>query len=232
MNTVVAPSPRFIAARWHGGSQTPRAIVMHGTVSPCTPGDAAAVARFFATEDNKTSAHYIVDPSTAVQCVGDHTVAYHCGWNQDSIGVELCDPQTGSPARWEDAAHNAMLARAAKLVAQLCLVYDIRAIRPSIESLKAEGVHGIYGHNDSRLAFGNTTHVDPGSDFPWPTFLHAVKEEITTMSKNRVERAHDAENEALKLLQDALSVGHRGTAVRAHYEAIQKAIAAHPLPAK
>ncbi|HET7388370.1 MAG TPA: hypothetical protein VFJ19_17085, partial [Nocardioidaceae bacterium] len=80
--SVAPPSPPFIAARHHGGHQTPRAIVMHGTVSPCDRGRARSIAAWWHGSGSPvTSAHYIVDPYQIVQCVGDHTVAYHCGYN-------------------------------------------------------------------------------------------------------------------------------------------------------
>ena len=175
------PAPEFVAARWHGGAQTPRAVVMHGTVSPDDAGTAQAIARFFARENNKTSAHYIVDPSTVIQTVGDHTVAYHCGYNQDSIGVELCDEETGPASRWNDANSNAILERAAALVAQLCLAYGIDITHPTVAELKRRGPHGIYSHNDSRLAFGHTTHSDP-IDFPWPRFMRLVRAHANTLT--------------------------------------------------
>lgn len=176
------PSPPFIAARWHGGKQTPKTIVIHGTVSPCRTGQARATAQFFAQRPatGKTSAHYSVDPAEVYQSVGDHVVAYHCGHNQDSIGIELCDPQTGFGARWSDANHKAMLKVAATLVAELCLAYKIPAIRVTPSALKA-GKHGICGHVDMSLAFHQSTHTDPGPDFPWTDFIHDVKSEIARL---------------------------------------------------
>jgi N-acetylmuramoyl-L-alanine amidase CwlA len=172
-----APSPRMIAARWTGGSQTPRLIVMHSTVSPCKPGQAEAVAHFFAGEDNKTSAHYVVDPGTVVQCVGDHTVAYHCGHNQDSIGIELCDmPDQQSQARWNDANHRAMMTVAARLVAQLCLAYNIRPWFVTVPGLKV-GRRGVTTHANMSQAFKQSTHWDPGA---WPRirFMRMVRAEV------------------------------------------------------
>lgn len=168
------PSPPFIAARHHGGSQTPKAIVMHGTVSSDRPGNARSIALWWnGSTSPTTSAHYVVDPSETVQCVGDHTVAYHCGYNTGSIAIELCDEETGPPSRWADTNSTAIIQNAAELVANLCLCYGIEIRRPSVAELHAKGPHGIYGHNDSRLAFGMTTHSDP-IDFPWPHFLSLV----------------------------------------------------------
>lgn len=172
------PSPPFIRARNQGGRQTPKAIVMHGTVSSDNAGTARRIAQWWAGPTSPmSSAHYVVDPKEVIQCVGDHSIAYHVGYNTGSIGVELCDEQKGPASRWNDANSRAILARAARLVAELCLAYNIEPVRPSIADLKRKGPHGIYGHNDSRLAFGRTTHTDP-RDFDWQGFLRLVRAEI------------------------------------------------------
>lgn len=145
-----APTPPMIHARYFGGAQTPGLIVMHSTVTPTKGGAARGVANFFATENQKTSAHYTVDATEIFQCVGDHQVAYHCGYNQNSIGIEMCDmpvlgamdhwlvpksQRTGAqpifhggritPLSWIEPAHRTMLSRTAHLTAQLCLAYGI-----------------------------------------------------------------------------------------------------------
>jgi N-acetylmuramoyl-L-alanine amidase CwlA len=175
--TVAPPNPPFIAARWHGGPQTPRLIVLHSTVGPTKAGSARGVAEFFAHEDNKTSAHYVVDAAERYQCVHDHQVAYHCGHNQDSIGVEMCDyPSATSAKRWDDAQHQRLLVRTARLVARLCIVYDIRPYYVGVLGLKA-GIRGVTTHNNMSLAFRQSTHWDPGV---WPRrqFMREVRAQI------------------------------------------------------
>jgi hypothetical protein len=49
-----------------------------------------------------------------------------------------------------------------------------------VAQLKAQGPHGIYGHNDSRLAFGYTDHTDP-KDFDWPGFMAKVRAEVNRL---------------------------------------------------
>lgn len=165
--TIKPPSPPFIAARWFGGEQTPRRIVLHSTVGPTKTGSAQAIAEYFAREDNKTSAHYVVDETTRFQCVGDHTVAYHCGYNQDSIGVEMCDyPSATSKARWATAEHQRLLTNTAHLVARLCLVYDIRPYFVGATALKL-GIKGVTTHAEMTKAFNRSTHWDPGA---WPRY--------------------------------------------------------------
>lgn len=183
MSEFKPPSPEFIAARYRGGPQKPKAIVLHGTVSSDNAGTARNIALWWNGPNSpKSSAHYVRDPKETIQCVGDHTVAYHCGFNQDSIGYEFCDEQTGPASRWDDADSRAILAGAATDIAKLCLAYGIAPRRPTIADLKAKGPHGIYGHNDSRLAFGNTTHTDP-RDFPWAKFLRMVRREIRRLKR-------------------------------------------------
>jgi hypothetical protein len=203
--TVKPPNPPFIAARHHGGSQVPKAIVLHGTVSPDNPGTARNIANWWhGPTSPETSAHYLRDPKETIQCVGDHTVAYHCGYNTGSIGYEFCDEQVGPATRWQDSDSQAILKGAAKDIARLCLAYDIAAFRPSISDLKAKGPHGIYGHNDSRLAFGNTTHSDP-RDFPWEQFLRMVRTEM------RILTADNEKPESMEITVGTMNVTPRAS---------------------
>ncbi len=177
--TITAPAPRHIPARWHGGHQALSPclrVVIHGTVSPCEPGGSVNVARYFQHAARPASAHYISDPTTTVQPVYDHTIAYHAPPNRDTLGYELCDPQTGPRRRWRDAAHRAMLDRAARDVARLCLAYDVPIRRVTWVGLR-RGKRGICGHAAVSRAWRQTSHTDPGPGFPWRRFIRAVRRE-------------------------------------------------------
>lgn len=181
MSTYAPPSPPLIAARWHGGTQTPKRIVMHSTVSPCEPGAARATAHFFAREENPTSAHYCVDPGEVIQCVPDHVVAYHCGYNQNSIGIEMCEypafvVNRANLARWLTPEHRRMKRRAARLVAELCLAYGIPARFVGVRGLLA-GENGVTTHACMSRAYKRSTHWDPGA---WPRrqFMRQVRRQI------------------------------------------------------
>ncbi|HUR74465.1 MAG TPA: N-acetylmuramoyl-L-alanine amidase [Sporichthya sp.] len=165
---------KFVQAAKHGGSQSKvTRIVIHGTVSPCVEGGARNVARYFQSSSAGGSAHYIVDPGETVACVHENVVAYHAPPNTNTIGVELCDPQKGANTRWGDAAHEAMLVRAAALVRQVAARWDVPLIRLTAAQVKA-GKHGICGHVDVSNAFGQTDHSDPGAGFPWTHFMDLV----------------------------------------------------------
>lgn len=184
---IKAPSPPYVGpAKFHGSDDNKpiTRIVIHGTVSACEPGGARATAAYFRdTVTRPSSAHYVVDPDEDVQCVFDSVEAYHAPPNRGSLGIELCDPQTGSGARWHDENHQKMLKRAAKLVARLALAYGVPVVRLSVEDLKA-GKHGICGHVDVSNAWHQTDHSDPGDGFPWDQFMTLVEAAAEKIKEN------------------------------------------------
>lgn len=173
------PAPPYVGpAKFHGGSDNKpiTRVVIHCTVSPCVEGGADATARYFRESVTRpSSAHYVVDPGATRQVVYDSVEAYHAPPNRGSIGVELCDPQTGPETRWADDAHEAMLRRAARLVARLCLANGVPITKLGPADLLA-GKHGICGHVDVSNAWHQTTHTDPGAGFPWPHFMQLVND--------------------------------------------------------
>lgn len=187
-----APSPPYLGpAKFHGSkTNLPlKRIVVHGTVSPTVPGGARGTAGYFKSQVTRpSSAHYVVDPGEVVQCVYDSIVAYHAPPNEGSIGIELCDmvgDRNNRPlpmSRWDDPAHTAMLARAAHLVAELCLAYDVPVRRVTRVGLRL-GRKGICGHYDVSKAWGQTSHWDPG-EFPWRRFIGLVQADAAELRGN------------------------------------------------
>lgn len=149
-------------------------IVIHATVSPCVTGGAQAVAKYFQSKKAGGSAHYVVDPREIVRCYDESAICWHAPPNTGSIGIELCDPQKGPAARWQDDDHQAMLKLAAGLVRRVAARWDVPLRRLSVADLKA-GRHGICGHVDVSNAFRQTDHSDPGDGFPWAAFMDLVK---------------------------------------------------------
>lgn len=231
---VDAPNPPYLGPAAHdsgAGNMPLTRVVMHCTVSPCRPGGARDIAAYFRSPNSGGSAHYIVDPGDTVQVVYDSRIAWHAPPNSHSIGVELCDPMSGSGARWNDADHQAMLKRAAKLVAQLCLAYDVPIRRLDVADLKA-GRKGICGHADVSDAFKQSSHWDPGPAFPWEQFMRYVRREAErftaqpvpdpTPVDKRKERAKPTRiTRARRLLRKALSKTDR---THERYDQIQAAI--------
>jgi peptidoglycan hydrolase-like protein with peptidoglycan-binding domain len=149
-------------------------LVIHATVSPTRLGQARATARYFQSQSSGGSAHFVVDPGEIIQCVPVNTIAWHAPPNRGSLGVELCDSQVGSASRWGDSAHHQMLDRAAALVASLAKTHGVPIVKINAADLRA-GRHGICGHVDVSQAWRQTDHQDPGSGFPWATFMAMVQ---------------------------------------------------------
>jgi hypothetical protein len=159
--TFPPPSPVRILTDKHGGPQTPTLVVMHATVSPTRAGMARAIARMFRDSDRDSSAHYVVDEAEVIQCVGDHRIAWHCGYNADSLAIEMCfmplldslrnwllpaDQRTGDkvgthariiPLRWLQPAPRRMFRRSVNLAGDLCLSYGIRPRYIGVRKVRA-----------------------------------------------------------------------------------------------
>lgn len=149
-------------------------VVIHATVSPCEKGGARKVARYFQSPNAGGLAHYIVDPGETVQSCREDVACWHAPPNKHSIGVELCDPQSGSAERWYDEPHQLMLARAAVLVADLCKRHHLPVTYLRAADLLA-GAQGITMHRDVSAAFKQSSHTDPGVAFPIEHFLDLVR---------------------------------------------------------
>jgi hypothetical protein len=185
-----------------GRAQPVRLIVVHTTESPEVPRGARNNAAWFATQPRHgtlvddqqrpdpngkpfkgTSAHYCVDANEIVQSVREEDTAWHAGAvNSYSIGVEHVGSASQAPAQWHDAFSDALLTRAAALVAERCVRHRIPVTRLSTADLRA-GKPGICGHGDVTLAFGPAGgHEDPGASFPWDEYLRRVEERVTRSS--------------------------------------------------
>jgi hypothetical protein len=148
-------------------------IVIHGTCSGTHQGGAMENAHYFQQDTAGGLAHYVVDPGEIVQCCAEDTACWHAPPNHGSIGIELCDPQTGPAARWQSPQDEAMLHLAAQLVVEIAARTGVPLVRIGPADLRA-GKHGICGHVDVTDAFHQSSHTDPGPDFPWSHFMDLV----------------------------------------------------------
>ena len=150
-------------------------VVMH-TMEIAERKDAAEIcARWFASPVSRVSAHYCVDADTIVQCVREKDIAWHArGGNTGSIGVELAGFARQTRKDWADAYSNAVLGRAAALVADVCRRRAIPARWLVADDLRT-GRHGITGHAEVSRAYRKSDHWDPGPAFPVERFLGLVR---------------------------------------------------------
>lgn len=186
MTTYPAPNPPYLGpAKFHGDADNKpiHRIVMHSTVGPTKAGSARGVAEYFRRIVTRpSSAHYVVDAAEVVQVVYDSVVAYHAPPNTGSLGIEMCDyPSSINRLRWFGKDHRALLRNAARLVAELCMAYDVPAVLLKADDLLA-GHRGITTHAAVRDAWHETDHWDPGS---WPArkFIRLVRREIAAIER-------------------------------------------------
>lgn len=189
--SIAPPNPPAIWARDEnvGGPQDdPTLIVMHATVSSDNAGTARNIAQRWHDVVTQTSAHYLRDAKECIQAVGDHRVAYHCGYNIGSVAYEMCDEQTGPASRWTDADSTAIIDGSARDVARLGLAYGIPLRRLTNDQLRywaANGKQakhgGIVSHEQMSVVFRKSTHTDP-RDFPWTSFMAKVKKEADALT--------------------------------------------------
>lgn len=153
-------------------------IVIH-TMETEEKGDTAeSVAQWFRNPRSKVSAHYCVDANSIVQCVRDQDVGWHApGANHDGIGVEHAGRAKQTGRDWSDAYSRAMLERSAALVAELCRTYELPVAWLYAPDLKA-GKRGITPHKAVSDAFKRSSHWDPGTGFPFETYLALVRAKL------------------------------------------------------
>ena len=183
----MAQSPEFPELRWmpprawNAGRAAgqPTVVVIHSTEGSEGTHSAEDGAAYDQRRTDGTSTHFFVDADSVIQCVKTTDRANHARATGNKIGVgfELCGRAGQTSAQWHDAASLPMLRLAAKYVAKVCRKYSIPVRRLSVAQLRAGG-KGICGHVDITDAFGESTHTDPGPNFPWAEFLSMVAAEL------------------------------------------------------
>ncbi len=195
-------------------------IVIHGTVSPCAAGGAVNNARYFQRPDSGGLAHFVVDPTKIVQCCDEDTACWHAPPNHGSIGIELCDPQAGALARWDDANHKAMLGLAKALVHDLAARHTVPLTFVNAAALVA-GKHGVTTHYEVSQAFHQSDHSDPGPGFapymayllgavPAPPVAHPLAAKTYPVLREGMGMAPQAPNANVKRMQTLLHIGADG----------------------
>ena len=168
----------FIQARNYtkGRTHPIDVLVIHTMEAPEKPDTAENVAKWFAgSTAPQASAHYCIDNNSIVQSVKDTDVAWHApGANHDGLGFEHAGRASQHAADWSDAYSDQMLRLSAELVAQKCTEYGIPAVWLREADLLA-GRRGITGHAQVSRAFKQSSHTDPGTDFPIERYLGYVK---------------------------------------------------------
>lgn len=178
----------FVQARWYqptNGRQID-VLVIHSAEVAENATSAEAVARYFANcpewrivngkrVSAKASAHATVDVDSRVDSVRDKDVAYAApGANHSGLHLEQAGYARQSRAEWLDAYSRPMIEeQAAAWVAEKADRYAIPLRYVDAAGLRRRE-RGVSTHNECRLAFGGTSHTDPGPHYPMDVLLVAA----------------------------------------------------------
>jgi N-acetyl-anhydromuramyl-L-alanine amidase AmpD len=149
--------------------------VIHSAESQELSGAAANIAGWFASEEAKASAHYVVDAAEIIQCVKEKDIAWAApGANQNGVHVELAGKAAQTADQWFDDYSTRVLELAAGLVADICRRNRI-PLTPIGPAGLLMNLGGVTTHAAVSQAFKKSDHVDPGPAFPMNAFVEMAR---------------------------------------------------------
>jgi N-acetyl-anhydromuramyl-L-alanine amidase AmpD len=158
--------------------------VLHAAVTAEKADRAEWLMKYCANNDRKASWHYALDCDSITQSVLEAHIAYHAGRTANTKGIALEFATEAEPtvAGWDDPYSKKMLQLGSFLLAGICKRRAIPPVFVDSEGLKA-GRRGVTTHAEVAKAFPTeTTHTDPGPNFPMESFLADVSERISSGS--------------------------------------------------
>jgi len=182
---------KFTPARWFRKGRLPTTrtvLVIHDMEVQDGADTAEKVATLASRWDKKASFHFAVDKNSVVQGVRILDTAWAApGANNDGVQFEIAGFARHTRAEW--LANKDTLTWAAAAVAEV-IVYlkrvhkrEVPVRRMTKAQLLDKKQSGLAGHLDINDAFHESTHTDPGSNFPWDVFLPMVKWWIAQIDK-------------------------------------------------
>jgi N-acetyl-anhydromuramyl-L-alanine amidase AmpD len=168
------PGVRYVQGRnsYTDTDGTKFGIAIHNTSNDAP---AEGEADYATRRTDGTSSHFYVDRDSIIQSLDTDKKAGHAAsveGNQNAIAFEITGTNDKSRAWWLDNVYWPELGR---VCAILCQHYGIQVRRASPDEMRTNPkVRAFYSHNDMRLAWGGTSHTDPGPNFPWDRLFDAV----------------------------------------------------------
>lgn len=198
-------------------------IVIHNTSNDASDTNEASYAK---RRTDGVSSHYYVDHNSITQSLDTDWRAWHVGSNEGNstgISYEITGSNAKSRQWWIDNVYWRGLA--AQIRADMD-VHGIAARTLSVAEMRA-GKSGIVTHNQCRLAWGDTTHTDPGPNFPMDYLLKQVGGSAAPKPDNPPASGGDWTSEVIMALP-TLEQGDRGADVGR----LQSLLAANGYPPK
>lgn len=160
-------------------------IAIHNTSNNASDENEASYAT---RRTDGISSHFYSDKDSVIQSIDTDYRVGHAGsyeGNEHAIAFEITGANGWSRTQW---LNNVAWAKLAYVIAYM-LKHDpdlanFQIRRASVSEMKANPkIKAFYGHNDMRLAWGDTTHTDPGPNFPWDKLIAEVKKAMAPVVK-------------------------------------------------
>lgn len=143
-------------------------IVIHSTEGETAEG----AASWFANPASAGSAHMVLSDDVCFITLPETLVPWAAPpWNTRGYHVEIAGFAAWTAKEWE--AHEKRIINAAEKVAYRCHRYQVNPIWLDEFQVHRED-HGITSHRIIDEVFHQSTHTDPGPNFPVPMFMEAV----------------------------------------------------------
>lgn len=155
-------------------------IIIHTTEN--SPGTPSRNILDYQVRSRTGSYHRLVDASGQITLANtDDWQVWAVGNKGNDIALHVSCVARAAMTRAEWLAQPKMLEGVARVVAYWARTYDIPLVKLSRQELGA-GKYGVAGHVEAQV-WGNTTHWDPGPNFPYDVVLGRAKE-INAAVKN------------------------------------------------
>lgn len=158
----------------HDGGPRRASQIRYIVIHDAEGANARGVAAYGATTDRVVSWHVTCDDNVLIRCLPDLTIAWAAPpCNTNGLQIELAGFASYSKLQWY--LHQGTLKRAAWQVAKWCNTYDIPPRWLTHAELDEGEDKGIVTHALVSEVFRESTHSDPGKNFPKTYFLRMVK---------------------------------------------------------
>lgn len=171
-------------------------IAIHNTSNDASDeGEASYATR----RTDGISSHFYCDKDSVTQSIDTKDRVGHAGsknGNENAIAVEITGANAKTRQWWlANVAWDKLAQTLAYVIKNDPNLSGFQVRRASVAEMKANPkIKAFYSHDDMRRAWGGTTHVDPGSNFPWDHFLSRVKNALSPVEDDMSAEAEQKIN--------------------------------------
>lgn len=160
----------------HGSNGTISLVILHDEEYPQNNGSAEAVAKMFSgacPPRRAGCAQYVIDADTEQHTMLDSQLSYNAPPNTGTVGIERDGYASFNLDQWNAPGAQMTTCRVAARTAELLVRHNLPVQWVTAAGQKA-GQRGVSDHRSRSVAFGQSSHSDPGPAFPREQFMALV----------------------------------------------------------